>query len=92
NVPEITGIIDFEECSIYDPAYDLLFFDEGPEFLKTLLLNYEFSEDPSLHSRMKFLYCRTCMEYLEFGIDHDRIGMIKAGKAMLKKNMEKFPV
>ncbi|MFW9785939.1 MAG: phosphotransferase family protein, partial [Candidatus Heimdallarchaeota archaeon] len=92
NVPEITGIIDFEECSIYDPAYDLLFFDEGPEFLKRLLLNYEFSEDPSLHSRMKFLYCRTCIEYLEFGIDHDRIGMIEAGKMMLKKNMEKFPV
>jgi aminoglycoside 2''-phosphotransferase len=38
--PEITGIIGFEECSIYDPAYDLQFFDEGPDFLNTLLLNY----------------------------------------------------
>ncbi|MHA2006911.1 MAG: phosphotransferase family protein [Promethearchaeota archaeon] len=91
NMPEITGIIDFEECSIYDPAYDLQFFDEGPEFLNTLLLKYEYSADPSLHSRIKFLYCRQCIEYLEFGIDHNRKGMIKAGKRMLKKNMNKFP-
>jgi aminoglycoside 2''-phosphotransferase len=91
-IPEITGIIDFEECSIYDPAYDLQFFDEGPEFLNTLLLKYEFSDDPSLLSRIKFLYCRTCIEYLEFGIDHDRMGMIEAGKRMLKKNMRIFPV
>lgn len=91
NLPEITGIIDFEECSIYDPAYDLQFFDEGEEFLNTLLLNYEYSNDPSLYSRMKFLYCRQCIEYLEFGIDHNRVGMINAGKQMLKKNMKKFP-
>ncbi len=91
SVPEITGIIDFEECSIYDPAYDLLFFDEGPEFLDTLLLKYDHSDDPSLYARMKFLYCRTCIEYLEFGIEHDRLGMIEAGKKMLKKNMAKFP-
>ncbi|MHA2050967.1 MAG: phosphotransferase family protein [Promethearchaeota archaeon] len=91
DIPEITGIIDFEECSIYDPAYDLQFFDEGSEFLNTLLLKYEYSDDPSLHSRMKFLYCRTCIEYLEFGIDHNRIGMIEAGKRMLKKNMKMFP-
>ncbi|MHA2391828.1 MAG: phosphotransferase family protein [Promethearchaeota archaeon] len=92
SIPEITGIIDFEECSIYDPAYDLLFFDEGKEFLNTILLKYEHSDDPSLHSRMKFLYCRTCIEYLEFGIDHNRAGMIKTGKLMLRKNMKKFPV
>ena len=92
NVPEITGIIDFEECSIYDPAYDLQFFDEGPEFLNTLLLKYKYSNDPSLLSRMKFLYCRTCIEYLEFGIDNNRVGMIKAGKRILKKNMKKFPI
>jgi aminoglycoside 2''-phosphotransferase len=91
-IPEITGIIDFEESSIYDPACDLLFFDEGDEFLNTLLLNYDYSDDPSLLSRMKFLYCRTCVEYLEFGIDHNRMGMIEVGKQILKKNMEKFPV
>ncbi len=91
NIPEITGIIDFEECSIYDPAYDLQFFDEGEEFLNTLLLHYEYSNDPSLYSRMKFLYCRQCIEYLEFGIDHNRKGMIKVGIQMLKKRMHKFP-
>jgi aminoglycoside 2''-phosphotransferase len=91
NIPEITGIIDFEECSIYDPAYDLLFFDEGPEFLDTLLLQYDHSDDPSLHSRMKFFYCRQCIEYLEFGIDHSRLAMIEVGKQILNKNMKKFP-
>jgi aminoglycoside phosphotransferase (APT) family kinase protein len=91
DVPEITGIIDFEECSIYDPAYDLQFFGEGEEFLNTLLLNYEYSNDTSLNTRMKFLYCRQCIEYLEFGIVHNRKGMIKAGKQMLKKRMLKFP-
>lgn len=92
SVPEITGIIDFEECSIYDPAYDLQFFDEGSEFLDSLLLNYEYSDDPSLLSRMRFLHFRTCIEYLEFGIDHYRVRMIKTGKRMLKKNMKKFPI
>lgn len=91
SIPEVTGVIDFEECSIYDPAYDLQFFDAGLEFLNALLLKYEYSNDPSLHTRMKFLYCRQCIEYLEFGIDHNRMGMIEVGKWMLKKNMKKFP-
>ncbi|MHA1121659.1 MAG: phosphotransferase family protein [Candidatus Heimdallarchaeota archaeon] len=41
---QLTGIIDFEECKIWDPAVDLLFFDEGPEFLKAVLNNYKYSK------------------------------------------------
>ncbi|GAH43787.1 unnamed protein product, partial [marine sediment metagenome] len=31
---KITGIVDFEESRIYDPAVDFLFYDEGDVFLR----------------------------------------------------------
>ncbi|MHA1154869.1 MAG: phosphotransferase family protein [Candidatus Heimdallarchaeota archaeon] len=88
---KLTGVIDFEECKIYDPAVDLLFFDEGPIFLNAVLDNYEFSKDKSLLKRMKFFYCRTCAPYLVWGSAHNRPGMIEEGLRRIKKNMAMFP-
>lgn len=87
----VTGIIDFEDCQIWDPVVDLLFFDEGSIFLETILENYEFSDQNSLHRRMKFFFSRTCVPYLVWGSQHDRPGMIEEGLRRIKKNMKLFP-
>ncbi|MHA1187614.1 MAG: phosphotransferase family protein, partial [Candidatus Heimdallarchaeota archaeon] len=87
----VTGIIDFEDCRVSDPAADLLFFDEGPEFLEALLANYQFADQKSLQARMKFYYSRTCAPYLVWGATHNRPGMIDEGLRKIRKNMEMFP-
>jgi aminoglycoside 2''-phosphotransferase len=89
---QITGIIDFENCKIWDPAADLLFFDEGSDFMKSLLNNYRFSQQKSLLARMKFFYCRTCVAYLVWGTNHKRPGMIEEGLRLVKHNMNMFPI
>ncbi|MBD3191763.1 MAG: phosphotransferase [Candidatus Heimdallarchaeota archaeon] len=87
----LTGIIDFEDCQIYDPAVDLLFYDEGPEFMNALFANYHYSDQKSLQQRMKFFYCRTCVPYLVWGTTHNRPGMIEEGLRRIEKNMKMFP-
>ena len=91
NNSNVTGIIDFEECQIWDPAIDLLFHYEGPFFLETILNNYDFSKQKSLHERMKFFICRTCVPYLVWGTQNNRPGMIEEGKKRIKRNMKLFP-
>ena len=88
---KLTGIIDFEDCKIFDPSVDLLFFDEGSIFMNTVLDNYEFSKDKSLLGRMKFFYCRTCIPYIIWGVKHNRPGMVEEGLRRIKKNMVMFP-
>ncbi|MCG3252418.1 MAG: aminoglycoside phosphotransferase family protein [Candidatus Heimdallarchaeota archaeon] len=90
-INKLTGVIDFEECKIWDPAVDLLFFDEGPEFMKAILDNYTFSKQKSLLARMKFYYSRTCVPYLVWGTTHNRPGMIDEGMKRIIKNMKMFP-
>lgn len=89
---QITGIIDFEECKIWDPASDLLFFNEGSDFMKSLLDNYSFSLQKSIIERMKFFYSRTCVPYLVWGSKHNRPGMIEEGIRRIRKNMVMFPL
>lgn len=88
---KLKGVIDFEECKIWDPAVDLLFFDEGLVFMNAVLDNYKFSKDKSLLERMKFFYCRTCTPYLVWGTTHSRSGMVEEGLRRIKKNMKMFP-
>ena len=87
----LTGVIDFEEAKIWDPAVDLLFFDDGPEFMNAVLDNYSFSKQKSLLARMKFYYSRTCVPYLVWGTTHSRLGMIDEGLRKIRKNMKMFP-
>lgn len=91
NSSQLTGVIDFEECKIWDPAVDLLFFDEGPEFMNAVLDNYAFSKQNNLLKRMKFYFCRTCVPYLVWGSVHNRPGMIDEGLRRIRKNMKIFP-
>ncbi len=87
----LAGAIDFEDCKIWDPACDLLFFDDGPEFLNAVLDNYKYSKQKSLEGRMKFYYSRTCVPYFVWGTTHNRPGMIDEGMRRIRKNMKMFP-
>ncbi len=89
---DITGFIDFEESSIFDPAADFLFFDEGEIFLKNILYNYKGIKEESFLNRMKFLYCRTCVPYFQFGLKYNRMDVYSEGMGKLKKNMKNFPI
>jgi len=92
NSYNITGIIDFEESSIFDPAADFLFYDEGDKFLKQILENYKGIKEKSFLNRMKFLFCRTCVPYFQFGLKHNRMDVYSEGMRILKKNIKIFPI
>ncbi|MFX0004800.1 MAG: phosphotransferase family protein [Candidatus Hodarchaeota archaeon] len=89
---EITGIVDFEESRIYDPAADFLFYDEGDEFLNNIFLSYRRKIDTNFEERMKFLYGQSCLTYIKFGMENDLPDMIKAGFNLLKIKMDRFPI
>ena len=89
---DVKGIIDFEETRIFDPAADFLFFNEGEIFLQKILDNYKGIKKESFFNRMKFLYCRTCVPYLQFGQKYNRLDVYSEGLRKLKENMKKFPL
>ncbi len=93
NSNSVVGVIDFEGTHIGDPAADLLFFREGPSFLKQILDHRHRTViyDEYIRNRMKFLYCRTCIPYLEWGMEHDRPSMVEYGIQRLRRLMKKFP-
>lgn len=76
---EITGIIDFEDSRIYDPAADFLFFREGSLFLQHIISSYQRDIDFSFKERMKFLYGYNFLPYIRFGIENNLPDMVKAG-------------
>ncbi len=87
----VSGIIDFEECAVGDPAADLLFYREGKGFQETIRRgSSRVKYDSYLEKRCKFLYCRTCIPYLEWGLEHERTTMINYGKRRLHFLMSKF--
>lgn len=88
---KITGIIDFEETQIGDPAADHLFYREGTPFMQELFKNRQINYDPYIYNRIKFLFCRTCVPYMEWGVDHNRPKMVEYGKYRLKWLISIFP-
>ncbi|TFG21366.1 MAG: hypothetical protein EU533_05460 [Promethearchaeota archaeon] len=84
----IEGIIDFEDTKIYDPSIDLLFLDEGEEFMKMIFKKYKIHKYDDLKERILFFYNQMGLEYLIFGIENDLEEMIKAGISLLIKRME----
>jgi aminoglycoside 2''-phosphotransferase len=85
----VTGIIDFEETKAWDPAADLLFF-EDPTFQRQILESYNYVNSPSLQNRMKFLYCQTFAPYITWGLDHGKREMVEFGLKKLEKIQKKF--
>ncbi|MFX1517876.1 MAG: phosphotransferase family protein [Promethearchaeota archaeon] len=88
---EVTGIIDFEETGVYDPAGDFIFFDEGEFFLNHLFDNYNGLKDGRLKYRMKFLYCRAGLIYILTGLDYNVPRMVNYGLYLIRKRMKRFP-
>lgn len=87
NTYEITGIIDFEDMGIGDPAYDLIFLRQGKTFFETLLNNYTRQKDKYLQKRILFYFRRSGIPYLLYGIDHNIPEMISYGKYLLEKRI-----
>ncbi|MFX0076349.1 MAG: phosphotransferase [Candidatus Hermodarchaeota archaeon] len=89
---KVTGIVDFEEARIYDPAADFLFFDQGDEFIQEMLSNYKGEIDNNFQKRMKFLYGRACLAYIEFGLKHKLPDLVNVGFELLEIRMKRFPI
>jgi len=87
---QITGIIDFEQTKVYDPVIDLLFYDEGKEFMDQLFKNYKIHNYCDLKERMEFFYNHMGLHYLMFGIENKIRDMIEVGISLLIKRMESF--
>lgn len=88
----VSGIVDFEEIRIYDPAADFLFFREGEDFLEELIRNYSYKINTGFRNRMKFLFGRACLAYIDFGHMTKRSDMINVGLRMLDYRRKKFPM
>jgi hypothetical protein len=83
----VTGVIDFEEARVWDPAADLLFYGEGPEFREELLSGYALPTSPNLEQRTRFLHDRAPLIYIQTGIDLGYPSMVDAGFEMLGERM-----
>ncbi len=88
---ELSGIIDFEEASIFDPAADFLFFREGKLFLDVIMDFYEGEIDETFHERMQFLFSRACVPYMIYGVKNNLPSLVDAGLELLSDRMKFFP-
>jgi aminoglycoside phosphotransferase (APT) family kinase protein len=88
---DIRGIVDFEESRVYDPAADFIFFEEGDDFMKHIFSSYKKGIDDNFEERMKFLYGRGGLGYIQFGLKNNLKDMIETGFQLLHKRMKRFP-
>jgi aminoglycoside 2''-phosphotransferase len=86
----ITGIIDFEETCVYDPAADFIFLREGVEFLTSLLHAYTGRKDSRLGQRVIFRLGRQPFIYILWGTEHGLETMVTYGYATLRAFMENW--
>ncbi len=84
---DVTGIIDFEDTHLYDPAVDFLFFNEGEVFLKSIFSTYTNEIDQKFQDRMIFLFNTSFLPYIVYGLNHDRPELIQAGLERLEMLM-----
>ncbi|MFW9917309.1 MAG: phosphotransferase family protein [Candidatus Thorarchaeota archaeon] len=84
----ITGIIDFEDVGVWDPAGDFLFYGEGLDFIKHLIASYQGPLGDNLEQRMNFLVNRQPLCYLLTGFEWKYPQMIDFGFKMLEERMK----
>ncbi|MHA2432724.1 MAG: phosphotransferase family protein [Candidatus Thorarchaeota archaeon] len=89
---EVTGIIDFEETRMYDPAADFLFQREGAEFLTPILKTYPKVTDARFQQRMSFRYGRVPFLYILSGLDFGIEGMVTCGYQLLNERVRKWDI
>ncbi|MFW9996349.1 MAG: phosphotransferase family protein, partial [Candidatus Odinarchaeota archaeon] len=87
---QVTGIIDFEESNIYDPAVDFLFYELDDSFLEHVLASYNGFKDAYFKRRMRFYYCRSGLIYITYGLENDLEPMVDYGLQLLDKRMKVF--
>ena len=88
---EITGIIDFEDAKISDPAVDLIFVEEGAVLRNAILSSYQGEKNDTLEERIRFYYCRAGTAYILYGVENNMSKLAEYGKLMLKKREKIFP-
>ena len=86
----VTGIIDFEETRVYDPAVDFIFLSEGVEVLTGVLNAYYGNIDPRLGERVKFRMGRQPFIYILWGTEHDLEPMVAYGYEALREFIENW--
>ena len=87
----LSGIIDFEETKIFDPAIDFLFFREGKLFLNELMATYNGVKDKYFVERMQFTFSRAFIPYILYGVNNNIPTLIEAGLQLLSERMKMFP-
>ncbi|TFF69456.1 MAG: hypothetical protein EU516_00650 [Promethearchaeota archaeon] len=92
NILNVIGVVDFEESRVYDPAADLLFYNEGDIFFQKVLKSYNENIDANFKERMKFLYGQSCLGYLKYGIENNLPDLVNWGFKLLKMRMNQFPI
>ncbi|MHA1976615.1 MAG: phosphotransferase family protein [Candidatus Hodarchaeales archaeon] len=87
----LSGVIDFEDTRIFDPAVDFLFFREGRLFQKEIMTAYQKKIDSNFNVRMQFSFSRTFAPYILYGVKNDIPSLVKAGHELLSEKMSMFP-
>ena len=86
----LTGIIDFENVCLYDPAVDFIFLREGADLLKSLLRAYPHRVDPTLGDRVTFIIGKQPFFYFLKGFDFDIERMVKFGHTRIIDHMKNW--
>lgn len=85
----LSGIIDFEEISVGDPAVDFvgLWVSCGAAAVQTVLARYTGPRDPSFEERIQFYACMGAYHEIEHGLQQRDRGHVEAGMAGLARRL-----
>lgn len=90
---KISGIIDFTDIEIADPALDFCILHwYGDEFLQAIYKHYKLSRDNSFELRRKFYYDRLVVIYLKHSLKIQHQERIKGHKQQLSEYIENNPL
>jgi fructosamine-3-kinase len=84
----ITGVIDWTDARIGDPAVDLAWLVHGTdsEFAEAVLASYP-ANDPAMVERARFYYQVVPWHVLLFGLEEHRAELIESGLADVRKRL-----
>ncbi|MHA2365228.1 MAG: phosphotransferase [Candidatus Hodarchaeales archaeon] len=85
----ISGIIDFESHSVYDPVADIviLYYEFGSKFLEDMISHYKYPIEKGIEKRMEIYWNRCPYYYLSAGKKNNLQEIWLEGKKMLKERM-----
>jgi aminoglycoside phosphotransferase (APT) family kinase protein len=88
----VTGIIDWTDAAIADPARDLalIYRDLGPEVFELTLVHYEGHFDDADRERAVFYACCKLLEDIAHGVRTGARSYTEAGLAHLARTFEEF--